>query len=270
MEEEYFIKNVLAFFAASDGIVLENLLERFSTEIQLPEVRCFYAFQGMMENIHSETYSLLIDTYIDDIKEKEYLFNSLENIPCIKKKGDWALKWIADKKSSLGQRLIAFSIIEGIFFSGSFCSIFWLKSRGLMPGLCFSNELISRDEGMHTDFAVLLYTKYIKNKIKEDIVHDIFKEAVDIELDFINNSIPCNLIGMNKDLMSDYIKYVADYLLTQLQYNKIYNIKNPFDFMENISLEYKSNFFEGRVSSYNHALTGTKKEDMTFSLDADF
>ena len=269
-DEKYFIKNILAFFSASDGIVLENLLSRFSTEIQIPEIRCFYSFQGMMENIHSETYSLLIDTYIDDEKEKNHLFNSLETIPEITEKGKWAMKWIADKKSSLGQRLIAFSIVEGIFFSGAFCSIFWLKSRGLMPGLCFSNELISRDERLHTDFAVLLYTKYIKNKLEQKVVHNIFKEAVEIELNFINKSIPCNLIGMNDKLMGDYVKYVADYLLTQLNYDKIFNIKNPFKFMENISIERKSNFFERRVGEYNMALVGSSKEDMQFSLDEDF
>ena len=269
-DEKYFIKNILAFFSASDGIVLENLLSRFSTEIQIPEIRCFYSFQGMMENIHSETYSLLIDTYIDDEKEKTHLFNSLETIPAVKEKGEWAMKWISDKKSSLGQRLIAFSIVEGIFFSGAFCSIFWLKSRGLMPGLCFSNELISRDEGLHTDFAILLYTKYIKNRLEQKTVHDIFKEAVEIELKFINKSIPCNLIGMNEKLMGEYVKYVADYLLTQLNYDKIFNIKNPFKFMENISIERKTNFFERRVGEYNMATVGTKKEDMEFGLDEDF
>lgn len=268
--EKHFIKNILAFFAASDGIVLENLMTRFNTEIQIPEVRSFYTFQGMMENIHGETYSLLIDTYIEDIKEKNNLFNSLETIPCVKRKADWALKWISDNKSTLGQRLIAFSIVEGIFFSGSFCSIFWLKTRGLMPGLCFSNELISRDERLHTDFAVLLYTKYIKNKLNQEKVHTMFKEAIEIELNFINDSIPCKLIGMNKDLMSDYIKFVSDYLLTQLNYEKLFNVKNPFKFMENISIESKGNFFERRITDYNMALVDTKKEDMTFGLDEDF
>lgn len=246
-----FIKNILAFFAASDGIVLENLLTRFSTEIEIPEVRCAYSFQAMMENVHSETYSLLIDTYINDNKEKTKLFNAIETIPAVKEKANWALKWISDKKSSFAIRLISFAIVEGIFFSGSFCSIFWLKSRGLMPGLCFSNELISRDERLHTDFAVLLYNNYIKNKIPFDEIKKIFIEAVNIETKFINESIDCNLIGMNKELMKIYIEYVADFLLTQLKYPKIYNAINPFPFMEAISIERKGNFFEARISEYN-------------------
>lgn len=268
--EQYFIKNVLAFFAGSDGIVLENLAERFMTEVQIPELRALYGFQIMIENVHSETYSLLIDTYIKDEKEKTRLLNAIETIPCVAKKAKWALKWIGDKDSSFAIRLLAFAIVEGIFFSGSFCSIFWLKNRGLMPGLCFSNELISRDEGMHTDTAVLLYNNYIKNKVDEKIVHEMFKEAVDIEIEFITKSIPCNLIGMNADLMKQYIQYVGDYLLSQLKLNKIWRVHNPFPFMEKISLPGKTNFFERRVSEYSKSGIAVDKEDMIFDLDADF
>ena len=248
--EQHFIKMVLAFFAASDGIVLENLGMRFMSEVQLSEARAFYGFQIMMENIHSETYSLLIDTYIKEGEEKSKLFKALENFECIKKKGDWAIKWINDKRSSFATRLLAFACVEGIFFSGAFCAIYWLKKRGLMPGLTFSNELISRDEGMHTDFAVLLYSK-LKNKCSKKKVYELIKEAVAIEKEFICEALPCRLIGMNSDKMSQYIEFVADRLVSQLGYEKIFNTANPFDFMEMISLEGKTNFFERRVSEYS-------------------
>ena len=269
--EKYFIKNILAFFAGSDGIVLENLGARFLKEVQIPEARCFYGFQMMMENIHSETYSLLIDKYIQDEEEKTRLFNAIETIPCIAEKAKWAEKWIKDEKSNFATRLVGFACVEGIFFSGSFCAIFWLKKRGLMPGLTFSNELISRDEGQHTDFAILLYSM-LNNKLDEDTIHDIIKNAVDIEKKFILESIPCNMIGMNHELMSQYIEFVADRLLLQLstkdvQYSKLYNSDNPFDFMELISIEGKTNFFEKRVSEYSLANVG-KKTDISF--DADF
>ena len=248
--EQHFIKMVLAFFAASDGIVLENLGMRFMSEVQLSEARAFYGFQIMMENIHSQTYSLLIDTYIKEKEEKTKLFKALENFECIKKKGDWAIKWINDKRSSFATRLIAFACVEGIFFSGAFCAIYWLKKRGLMPGLTFSNELISRDEAMHTEFAILLYSK-LRNKTSKKKVYELIKEAVEIEKEFICEALPCRLIGMNSDKMSQYIEFVADRLIVQLGYNKIYNASNPFDFMEMISLEGKTNFFEKRVSDYS-------------------
>ncbi len=266
--ERNFIKNILAFFAASDGIVLENLVSRFCDEIQLPEARCFYGFQIMMENIHSETYSLLIDSYIQDNDEKKRLFNALDTIPSIKQKGDWALKWINDKKSNFQTRLIAFAAIEGIFFSGSFCAIYWIKERGLMPGLTFSNELISRDEALHTDFACLLY-KYIDEKLDEKIVHELIKEAVEIEKIFIIDSLQVKLIGMNSKLMSEYIEFVADRLLQQLGYNKIYNVKNPFPFMDMISIDSKTNFFEKKNEAYRQAKVGNSIEDNTFGLDDD-
>ena len=269
-DEQYFIKNVLAFFAASDGIVNENLCERFMSEIQIPEARCFYGFQIAIENIHSETYSLLIDTYIKDPSEKSKLLNAIETIPCVKKKADWAIKWINDKDSSFQTRLVAFAIVEGIFFSGSFCSIFWLKTRGLMPGLSFSNQLISRDESLHTDFAVLLYTKYIQNKLSKERVYEMFREAVEIEVEFITKSLPCSLLGMNSKLMTQYIQFVADFLLVQLNYPKLWNSSNPFSFMENISLEGKTNFFDARVSEYSKTGMNVDKEKMTFKLDADF
>src|SRR5210317_379073 len=248
--EKHFIKMVLAFFAASDGIVLENLGQRFLSEVQLPEARATYGFQLMMENIHSETYSLLIDTYIKDKKEQTKLFRAIDNFPCIKKKADWAIKWIQDNRSSFATRLVAFACVEGIFFSGSFCSIYWLKKRGLMPGLTFSNELISRDEGMHTDFAVLLFNK-LERKPKKAKVFELIKEAVEIEKEFILEALPCKLIGMNSKLMSQYIEFVADRLSIQLGYGKIFNSSNPFDFMEMISLEGKTNFFEKRVGDYS-------------------
>ena len=262
--ERYFIKNILAFFAGSDGIVLENLGSRFMSEIQIPEAKCFYGFQIAMENIHSETYSLLIDTYIQDNDEKDRLLNAIETIPCVKRKAEWALKWINDEESSFATRLIAFAIVEGVFFSGSFCSIFWLKKRGLMPGLTFSNELISRDEGMHTDFAVLLYTK-LNKKCQKKKVQTIIKEAVEIEKEFICDALPCKLIGMNSKLMSQYIEFVADRLSVQLGYSKIFNSSNPFDFMEMISLEGKTNFFEKRVGDYS--LSNGKKQEATFDLE---
>ena len=255
---------ILAFFAASDGIVLENLGMRFLSEVQLPEARAAYGFQLMMENIHSETYSLLIDTYVKNEKEKTKLFQALDNYPCIKKKADWAIKWINDKRSTFATRLIAFACVEGIFFSGSFCSIFWLKKRGLMPGLTFSNELISRDEGMHTDFAVLLYSK-LNKKCQKKKVHNMIKEAVDIEKEFICEALPCKLIGMNAKLMSQYIEFVADRLCVQLGFPKIYEAGNPFDFMEMISLEGKTNFFEKRVGDYS--LSQGSKQEATFDLD---
>ena len=267
-DEKHFIKMVLAFFAASDGIVLENLGQRFMNEVQLPEAKAAYGFQLMMENIHSETYSLLIDTYIKNKDEKMKLFRAIDNFECIKKKADWAIKWINDKRSSFATRLIAFACIEGIFFSGSFCAIYWLKKRGIMPGLTFSNELISRDEGMHTDYAVCLFHKLIK-KPKKQKVHDLMKDAVDIEKEFICDALPCKLIGMNKDLMAQYIEFVADRLLLQFGYPKIYDVSCPFDFMEMISFEGKTNFFEKRVGDYS--LSSGQKGEANFNTeDIDF
>jgi len=250
-DEKHFIKYILAFFAASDGIVLENLCSRFITEVQLPEARCFYSFQMAMENIHSETYSLLIDTYIKDNVEKNMLFNAIETIPAVEKKAKWALDWITDG-STFAVRLIAFAAVEGIFFSGSFCAIFWLKKRGKMPGLAQSNELISRDEGLHCDFACLLYTM-IENKPSEEVIHNIIKSAVNIEQEFICDAIPVRLIGMNADLMKQYIEFVADRLLDILGVRKIWNVENPFSWMEMISMQGKTNFFEKRVSEYQKA-----------------
>ena len=263
-KEQYFIKMILAFFAASDGIVLENLGARFLTEVQLPEARATYGFQLMMESIHSEVYSLLIDTYIKDSVEKSKLFNALDNFPCIKKKADWALKWIEDPDSSFAIRLVAFAAVEGIFFSGSFCSIYWLKKRGLMPGLTFSNELIARDEGMHTDFAVLLFNKLV-NKPDDTVIYDLIKDAVRIEKEFICEALSCKLIGMNSKLMSQYIEFVADRLLVQLGFNKVWNTGNPFDFMEMISLSGKTNFFEARVGEYS--LSSDTKSAEAFSIE---
>ncbi|KAG8919676.1 Ribonucleotide-diphosphate reductase (RNR), small subunit, partial [Tulasnella sp. 417] len=250
--ERHFISHILAFFAASDGIVNENLVERFSNEVQAAEARCFYGFQIMMENIHSETYSLLIDTYIKDQAEREYLFDAIDTIPCIKKKADWALEWISDKNSTFGERLIAFAAVEGIFFSGAFASIFWLKKRGLMPGLTFSNELISRDEGMHTDFACLLFS-HLRKRPHPETVELIITQAVKIEQEFLTDALPCSLIGMNATLMKQYIEFVADRLLVALGNPKYYNSTNPFDFMDMISLQGKTNFFEKRVSDYAKA-----------------
>ena len=268
--DRFFITKILAFFAASDGIVIENLGERFMGEVQLSEAKSFYGFQIAIENIHSETYSLLIDTYITNEKEKEHCFNAIETMPSVKKKADWALKWIQDKNSSFATRLVAFAAVEGIFFSSSFCAIYWLKNRGLMPGLTFSNELISRDEGMHTDFAVLLYNKLQYTRLSKDLVYEIIGDAVTIEKEFITVSIPCKLIGMNSELMCQYIEFVADRLLSQLGYSKLYNSENPFDFMEMISLTGKTNFFERRVGEYSLAGVGKKKEDMEFGLNSDF
>lgn len=264
-DEKHYIKNVLAFFAASDGIVNENLAENFLKEVQYPEAKFFYGFQIAMENVHSETYSLLIDTYIKDDTEKDYLFNALETVPSVKKKADWALKWI--ESDSFAERLIAFAAVEGIFFSGSFCSIFWLKKRGLMPGLAFSNELISRDEGLHCEFACLLHNKYITNKVSQERITEIITEAVEIEKEFVTDSLPVSLIGMNAKLMSQYIEFVADYWLTELGCKKVYNAENPFDFMDMLSLQNKGNFFEKRVSEYSKA--SDRSIDFE-SLDDDF
>lgn len=265
-DEKYFISMILAFFAASDGIVLENLASRFMMDVQVSEARAFYGFQIAMENVHSETYSLLIETYIKDNEEKHKLFNAIENFPCIKKKSDWAQKWIHDNRSSFATRLIAFACVEGIFFSGAFCSIYWLKKRGLMPGLTFSNELISRDEALHCEFAVLLYSKLTK-KVDRVRIHELIKEAVEIETEFICEALPCKLIGMNSELMTQYIKFVADRLVVQLGYKKIYGVSNPFDFMELISLEGKTNFFERKVGEYSLA---NKQSENAFTFDDDF
>ena len=266
-DEKHFISMILAFFAASDGIVLENLGLRFMTEVQLAEARAFYGFQIAMENIHSQTYSLLIDTYIKNQEDKMHLFNAIEHFPCIRKKSDWAQKWIGDNRSSFATRLVAFACVEGIFFSGAFCSIFWLKKRGLMPGLTFSNQLISRDEALHTEFAVRLYNKLVK-KMSKARIFEIIKEAVEIETEFICNALPCRMIGMNSQLMTQYIQFVADRLSLQLGYDKIYNVGNPFDFMELISIEGKTNFFESRVAEYS--LATKTVDDNTFEFDADF
>lgn len=277
-DERFFISHVLAFFAASDGIVNENLLERFSNEVQVPEARCFYGFQIMMENIHSETYSLLIETYIRDPDQRTFLFDAIETIPSIKLKADWAFRWITDERSTFAERLVAFAAVEGIFFSGSFASIFWLKKRGLMPGLTFSNELISRDEGLHTDFACLLFSHLRKRPSKETI-QAIIVEAVNIEQDFLTSSLPCPLLGINARLMKQYIEFVADRLLVALGNNKYYNVTNPFDFMENISLQGKTNFFEKRVSDYQKSgvMASVRKQNdpdlvngHIFSLDEEF
>lgn len=266
--ERHFIKYILAFFAGSDGVVNENLTCRFYNEIAIPEAKAFYGFQIAIETIHNEVYSLMIDTYIKDTQEKNKLFNAINTIPCIKQKADWAIKWIENKEASFATRLVAFAVIEGVFFSGAFCSIFWLKERGLMPGLCTSNEFISRDESMHTEFAILLYSM-IQNRLEEKDVHDLFKEAVEIEISFITESIPCNLLGMNSELMCEYIKFVADRLIVQLGYSKIYQAKNPFPFMNRINLEHKTNFFENRESNYAKAKVG-QENVYDFSLDEEF
>lgn len=266
-DERYFIKHILAFFAASDGIVNENLAENFVNEVQYSEAKFFYGFQIMMENIHSETYSLLIDTYVKDETEKDKLFRAIEVFPAIKKKAEWALKWI--ESDSFAERLIAFAAVEGIFFSGAFCSIFWLKKRGLLPGLTFSNELISRDEGMHCDFAVHLHNKHIVNKVPKERIKEIIVDALDIEREFITESLPISLIGMNAKLMTEYLEFVTDRLLLEFGCEKVYNATNPFDFMEMISLEGKTNFFEKRVSEYQKA--GVKAGGTgSISFDADF
>ncbi|UOQ69622.1 ribonucleoside-diphosphate reductase small subunit [Hymenobacter volaticus] len=265
--ERHFLKHVLAFFAASDGIVNENLAVNFLQEVQLPEARCFYGFQIMMENIHSETYSLLIDTYIKDVEEKTHLFHALETVPAVQRKGHWALTWI--NSEHFAERLVAFAAVEGIFFSGSFCSIFWLKKRGLMPGLTFSNEMISRDEGLHCDFACLLYG-YLENKLPEARIHGIIREAVTIEQEFVTEALPVSLIGMNAQAMSQYIEFVADRLLVALGCGKLYHTANPFDFMEMISLQGKTNFFEKRVGDYQKAGVLSTRTDNTFTLDEAF
>jgi len=266
-DERFFISSILAFFAASDGIVLENLASRFMTDVQVSEARAFYGFQIAMENIHSTTYSLLIETYIKDHTEKHKLFNAIEHFPCIKKKSDWAQKWIHDNRSSFATRLVAFACVEGIFFSGAFCSIFWLKKRGLMPGLTFSNELISRDEALHCEFAILLYSKLVK-KMDKARIHEIIKEAVEIETEFICDALPCKLIGMNAELMTQYIQFVADRLCVQLGYKKIYNAANLFDWMELISLEGKTNMFERKIGDYS--LANKSNADTAFEFSEDF
>lgn len=267
--ERYFVKNILGFFAGSDGIVMENLAERFMREVQWPEAKFFYTCQNMIEAIHSETYSLLIDTYIQDKEDKANTLRAIQTIPCVKKKAEWAMSWIDSKDADFGTRLLAFAAVEGIFFSGAFCAIFWLKQRGVMPGLTLSNEFIARDEGIHTDFACLLYSK-ILNKLPKQKAHKIIRDAVKIEKQFITKSLPCDLIGMNATLMSQYIEFVADRLLLQLGYPKAYKAANPFSFMERISLENKDNFFEKRVSTYAKATVGKDREEMKFAMNADF
>lgn len=267
-DERHFIKHVLAFFAASDGIVNENLVLNFMREVQIPEARCFYGFQVAIENIHAEMYSLLIDTYIRDPKEKDYLFHALQNLPCVAKKGEWALRWI-ENAPTFAHRLVAFAAVEGIFFSGSFCSIFWLKKRGLMPGLTFSNELISRDEGMHTDFACLLFSM-LQNRPGEQEVKDIITEAVAFEKEFVTDALPVSLIGMNAETMGQYIEFVADRLLLSLGCTKVYGTANPFPWMDMISIQGKTNFFEKRVGDYQKAGVMAKREDQVFSMEADF
>ena len=267
--ERHFIKHILGFFAGSDGIVMENLAMRFTRELPVPEARFFYACQNLMETVHSEMYALLIDTYIEDKKEKTDILRAIQTIPVVEKKAAWALQWIENKEASFATRLLAFAVVEGIFFSGAFCSIFWLKQRGLMPGLTVSNELISRDEGLHTEFACMMYGKLV-NKLSKADATKIIREAVKIEKQFITKSLPCELIGMNAKLMAQYIEFVADRLLLQLGYPKAYSATNPFDFMERISLENKDNFFEKRVSTYARASTGKNREEMSFGLDATF
>jgi ribonucleotide reductase beta subunit family protein with ferritin-like domain len=268
-DEKHFLNSILAFFAASDGIVNENLVERFCNEVQILEAKFFYGFQIAIENIHSETYSLLIDTYIKDLVLKDKLLNAIETIPSVNKKAEWALKWISDT-SNFNKRVIAFACVEGIFFSGAFCSIFWLKKRGIMPGLCHSNELISRDEGLHTEFAILMHHS-LQNKCSDSDILEIVQEAVSIEKEFITESLPCKLIGMNNDLMKQYIEYIADRLLLMLGLKKIYNAQNPFDWMEAISIQGKTNFFEKRVGEYSNAANpNSNADDNNFELDEDF
>ena len=268
-DERHFISHVLAFFAASDGIVNENLASNFMKEVQIPEARCFYGFQIAIENIHSEVYSLLIDTYIKDHIEKTHLLQAIDTIPCVKKKAEWAIHWMESDEADFASRLMAFAAVEGIFFSGAFCSIFWLKERGLMPGLTTSNEFISRDEGLHTEFACLLYSM-LNTKLSKTKAHKMIKEAVRCEKEFITEALPCSLIGMNAKMMSQYLEFVADRLLVQLGYPKLWNTANPFPFMERISLEGKDNFFEKRVSNYSKAGVGRAQESMTFATDAEF
>mmetsp|Transcript_30651 Transcript_30651/g.74023 ORF Transcript_30651/g.74023 Transcript_30651/m.74023 type:complete len:408 (-) Transcript_30651:192-1415(-) len=267
--ERHFVSHILAFFAASDGIVNENLSGNFATEVQSPEARCFYGFQIAVENIHSETYSLLIDTYIKDSAEKMHLLNAIETVPCVQKKAHWALRWCDANNASFAERMIAFAAVEGIFFSGSFCAIFWLKKRGLMPGLCFSNELISRDEGLHCDFACLLYSK-LTNKLPAGRIEEIITDAVEIEKEFVVDALPVELIGMNSKLMCDYIEFCADRLLLALGCEKFYGAVNPFEWMEMISLQGKTNFFEKRVGEYSKSGVGVNKEEQVFDLDCDF
>ena len=267
--ERHFVSYILAFFAASDGIVNENLSGNFATEVQSPEARCFYGFQITVENIHNETYSLLIDTYIKDQEEKMHLLRAIETVPCVQKKANWALQWCDSDNASFAERLIAFAAVEGIFFSGSFCAIFWLKKRGLMPGLCFSNELISRDEGMHCDFACLLYSKMV-NKLPESRIVEIITNAVEIEKEFVVDALPVELIGMNSKLMCEYIEFCADRLLGALGCSKVYSAVNPFEWMEMISLQGKTNFFEKRVGEYAKSGVGVNAEDQIFDIDADF
>ncbi|SOE22204.1 ribonucleoside-diphosphate reductase beta chain [Spirosomataceae bacterium TFI 002] len=266
--ERHFISHVLAFFAASDGIVNENLAVDFLSNVQYAEAKCFYGFQIAIENIHAEVYSLLIDTYIKEPNERDKLLNAVEHIPCVAKKAEWAMRWIDN--GNFVERLIAFAAVEGIFFSGSFCSIYWLKKRGLMPGLAFSNELISRDEGLHRDFACMLYTSHIKNKLPEDQLYKIITDAVEIEKEFVTDSLPVSLIGMNAELMCQYIEFVADHLLESLELKKVYNATNPFDFMDMISLQGKTNFFEKRVGEYQKAGVNSDRDKMSFTLDEDF
>merc|ERR1712084_200163 len=269
--EQHFIKHVLAFFAASDGIVLENLTSRFTTEVQIPEARAFYGFQMAMENIHSETYSLLIEQYVRDPAEQEEVFNAISTMPAVKEKAEWAVQWM-NTENSFAERLVAFAAVEGVLFSGSFCAIYWLKKRGLMPGLTFSNELISRDEGLHTEFACLLYSK-LQQRLPDDVVHEIIRGAVRVEREFICEALSCDLVGMNNDLMNEYIEFVADRLLVALGHSKMFNTKNPFDWMELISLQGKTNFFEKRVGEYQKAgvmASGAQEESKAFALDVDF
>ncbi|XP_033950958.1 ribonucleoside-diphosphate reductase subunit M2 B [Pseudochaenichthys georgianus] len=267
--EKHFISHILAFFAASDGIVNENLVQRFCQEVQVPEARSFYSFQILIETVHSEMYSMLINTYVRDLKERDNLFNAVQTLPCVRRKADWALQWINDSKSSFAERLVAFAAVEGIFFSGSFAAIYWLKKRGLMPGLTYSNELISRDEGLHCNFACLLYS-YLVKKPSEDRVKDIITKAVSIEQEFLTEALPVDLIGINCCLMRQYIEFVADRLLVDLGLAKVYLSENPFDFMESISLEGKTNFFEKRVGEYQRFGVMSSMTDSEFTLDADF
>lgn len=268
--EQYFIKMVLAFFAGSDGIVNYNLASRFLNEVQLPEAKAFYSFQIAIEAVHSEMYALMLNTYVKDMDERALLFDAINTIPCIKKKADWAFKWIEDRDASFAVRCLAFVIVEGLMFSSSFASIYWLKEKNVMPGLCLSNEFISRDEGLHAEFNILLYNE-LKNKLAQETVHAMMQEAVEIETEFITKSIPCALLGMNNELMTRYVQFVADRLLTQLGYDKLYNVTNPFPFMERICLENKSNFFEHtRIADYSKAMVGSKQDTMKFSVDEDF